>query len=639
MADASLSALPGASDARFRALIEKSFDVVLLTDADGIVHYCSPSVSRVLGNPPEHYLNRFLGYQLMHPDDVPAVKEAFARLRRTPGISVFATYRCIHKDGSWRWLETCTSNLLDDPEVGAIVTNYRDITDQKEAQDSLQRSEQRLRAVLENLPVGVWVTDPAGTVILANPASHQIWGAAASEAKGWWADSGDPVKPEEWPLARAIVQAGIVSGQAIAIERDGKRRTILQSAAPIRDEIQQPVGAVVVTEDITEQRKLEEQFRQAQKMEAIGRLAGGVAHDFNNLLTIISGYSEMLAGLLPDTDPRLQLVQEIQQAGSRAAGLTSQLLAFSRQTVLAPKVLNINTLLRDMEKLLRRLLGEDVILDTSFDPALGRAKVDGGQLEQAVMNLAVNARDAMPDGGKLTIETQNVALDEAYAAAHPDVRPGHYIMLAVSDTGAGMDASTQARIFEPFFTTKEIGKGTGLGLAMVYGFVKQSGGHVAVHSEPRRGATFKVYLPRIDEPLTPQTADTGPAAMPKGTETLLLVEDEACVRTLATYVLRSCGYEVLQAGRGAEAIRIAEQHRGRLHLLITDVVMPEMSGVELVATLLQRFGDLRVMYLSGYTQDAILRRGVSQEQVHFLQKPFTPAALASKVREILDAER
>jgi CheY-like chemotaxis protein len=371
-------------------------------------------------------------------------------------------------------------------------------------------------------------------------------------------------------------------------------------------------------------------------MEAIGQLAGGIAHDFNNLLTIISGYSGLLLNSRVDPSTKGQL-KEIHKAGERAASLTRQLLAFSRKQVLAPKVLDLNATVMDTEKMLRRLIGEDVLLATALDPNLMPVKVDPGQIEQVIINLAVNARDAMRKGGKLTIDTANVELDETFTHLRPDVKPGRYVMLAVSDTGCGMTKEVEARIFEPFFTTKGPGKGTGLGLATVYGIIKQSGGNIYVYSEPDRGTTFKIYLPTVEEQASPDQSVYGMNVAAFGDETILLVEDEDGVREIARLALEAHGYKVLEASRGQEAIRLCTTHQGPIHLLVSDVVMPEMGGREVAERLGALNAGIKMLYLSGYTDDAVVRHGVLEAQAAFLQKPFTPVALATKVREVLDA--
>jgi signal transduction histidine kinase/DNA-binding response OmpR family regulator len=389
--------------------------------------------------------------------------------------------------------------------------------------------------------------------------------------------------------------------------------------------------------EIAGRERAEAQLLQVQKMEAVGQLAGSVAHDFNNLLTIVSGYSELLLDNTNSEDPARASLEEIKKAGQRAAALTHQLLAFSRQQVLAPKVLDLNVAVADMDKMLRRVIGEDIDLVTAHGAELGRVKADPGQIEQVIMNLAVNARDAMPQGGKLTLETANLYLGESYAQGHVPITPGAYVMLAVTDTGCGMDKETQGRIFEPFFTTKERGGGTGLGLATVYGIVQQSGGVIWVYSEVGQGTTFKIYLPRVEEVgTTPEPTRARPAP-PRGSETILVVEDEEPLRRLVRTVLRANGYTVLEASRGEEALRICEHQLGIIHLMLTDVVMPQMNGRELATRVASMRPETKVLFMSGYTDNAIVHQGVLDAGAAFMQKPFTPDALARKVREVLAA--
>jgi len=387
--------------------------------------------------------------------------------------------------------------------------------------------------------------------------------------------------------------------------------------------------------DVTEQRRLQQQLVQSQKMEAVGRLAGGIAHDFNNLLTVITSYCDLLLEDLARDDPKREDVEQVRKAADGATALTRQLLAFSRQQVLAPKVVSMSAVVSGVEKMLRRVIGEDVDLAARLDPDVGSVKADVGQLEQVLMNLAVNARDAMPTGGKLTIETANAEHDPDYAREHEAAAVRRFVMLAVSDTGIGMDEATKARIFEPFFTTKEPGKGTGLGLATVYGIVQQSGGFIWVYSEPGRGTTFKIYLPRVDAP-----AEGGAAAasgdLPRGTETVLIVEDAAAVRAVMRHVLERQGYAVLEASNGAAALERVAGHPAPIHLLLTDVIMPGLSGRQLADRLAALRPDTRVLYASGYTDDAVVRHGVLESGIAYLQKPFTTESLARKVREVLD---
>jgi len=508
----------------------------------------------------------------------------------------------------------------------------------RSAQEGLRRSEINFRSLVTNAPYGICRCDSDGILLSANPALvSMLEYASPSELvngnlANLYADT------QQWFVVADHFRSSQRFNGLIAdwLRKDRVPITVRLSGRTIRDE-HNSTFFELFAEDVTEHRTLEQQLRQAQKMEAVGRLAGGIAHDFNNLLMVISGYSEFLLERI-GPDPGLRgPAQEIANAANRATALTRQLLAFSRKQMLTPKVLDLNVVVAENFKMLTRLIGEHIELVMVPGKDLGATKADPGQIEQVIMNLAVNARDAMPRGGKLTIETANVSLDESYARLHPPVEPGEYVMLAISDTGEGMDSETQSRIFEPFFSTKGP-KGTGLGLSMVYGIVKQSGGYIWAYSEPGKGTSFKVYLPRVTET---GEAVVQPAAaaedIQRGRETVLLVEDEVTVLRLARDFLERQGYTVIDAGDPATAILISNAHSGPIHLLLTDVVMPGMTGRELANQLCPRRPEMRVLYMSGYTENAIGRNGTLDAGITLLQKPFTLLTLKAKVREVLNA--
>lgn len=501
-------------------------------------------------------------------------------------------------------------------------------------------NEQRLQlaAIVESSEDAIIGCSLGGHITIWNRGAERLFGYSADEVIGEATSTNSRLQwPEELKALKKVRNGEYVPPfEAVRRRKHGAEVHVSVSVSPIRAQDGRIVGASLICRDVSERKRLERQIIQSQKMEAIGRLAGGVAHDFNNLLTIIDGNSELLLNRLLPSDTMRQNLSEIRRAGERAGTLTRQLLAFSRQQVLEPKVLDLNSVVTDTEKMLRRLIGEDIVLTSVPNPAAGRVKVDPGQLEQILMNLAVNARDAMPQGGSITIETYRVTLDAHYVQTHPDARPGEYALLAVSDTGCGMDDATKARIFEPFFTTKGPGKGTGLGLAMVYGIVKQSGGSIDVYSELGRGTAFKIYLPQVQEPLSPGKSFRGVRMMPRGSEAVLLVEDEDAVRSLACHVLRSCGYTVLEADNGERAVQLAGDHRGPIDLVVSDVVMPHLGGRQLVERLSALRPTLKALFTSGYTDDAVVRHGVLGTDYAFLQKPYTPTALAQKVRDVLD---
>jgi two-component system, cell cycle sensor histidine kinase and response regulator CckA len=502
----------------------------------------------------------------------------------------------------------------------------------------LAEREELFRLISENAADMIAVVDRNGQRLYNSPGYQRILGYTPEELQS--TSSLEQVHPDDRPLVEeAAKQAINGSGRRIEYRmhhKDGTWRVLESTASTIRNAQDVVEKLVIVNRDITERRHLEEQLRQSQKMEAVGRLSGGIAHDFNNLLGVIIGYSEFLQERLEQASPLRGSVDEVLKAGKRAASLTRQLLAFSRQQVLDPKILDLNVVVSEMEKLLRRLIGEDIELTTSRGAALGKAKADQGQIEQVIMNLAVNARDAMPQGGKLVIDTENVELDEEFVRRYPyPVRPGQYLCLTVADTGVGMDAETRARAFEPFFTTKEKGKGTGLGLSLVYGVVKQSGGYIDLFSSPGSGTTFKIYLPRVDE--ASESEKTSPDTRPSlvGSETILLAEDETSLRTLTRNTLQSCGYTVLEANDGVEALQVSRRHAGTIDLLLTDVVMPGMGGRALAQELNCERPGIKVVFMSGYTGQGVGQQGPVEPGSFFLMKPFTREGLTGKLREAL----
>ncbi len=628
-------------DELFRLISENAADMIALVDVNGRRLYNSPAYQKVLGYAPGE-LQTTSAFEQIHPDDRQRVIEAAEEARRT-ALGRRVDYRMRHKDGTWRVLESTASAIRNaSGEIEKLVIVNRDITERTQAGEALRRSEANFRSLVENAPYGICRASADGTLLLVNPALVDILGygspadlLGANLFAGVFRDPGAQKSLMEQSQSRGKFKDVEVEWK----RKDGSPITVRCSARPVKDSGGGVAYFEVTAEDVTERRLLERRFRQMQKMEAVGQLTGGIAHDFNNLLGVIIGYSEILQQRMAQADGLRTFVDEIKKAGMRAASLTRQLLAFSRQQVLEPKVLDLNAVVSDIEKMLRRLIGEDVEFNTRLERALGAVKADQSQLEQVLVNLAVNARDAMPRGGKLILATANVELDEAYARHHPGSRPGRYVMLSMTDTGTGMSPETQAHIFEPFFTTKERGKGTGLGLATVYGVIKQSDGYIWVDSELGKGTTFTIYLPRVEEPVS-HTGSTQPKSEARtGSETILVVEDAESLRKLTHELLKNEGYTVLSAATGAEALQISEGHAGPLHLLLTDVVMPGMNGRELAEQITARRPELRVMYMSGYTDSVIDEHGVLEPGTYLLHKPFTQDTLARKVREVLDGPK
>jgi len=513
-----------------------------------------------------------------------------------------------------------------------------DATERKSPERRLLESEEEYRLLFDSNPHAMWVFDVETLAFLAvNDAAVRLYGYSRDEFLGMTIKEIRPL--EEVPalleyLATIPDSPSLLATQVKHRKKDGSLLEVAGVSNPI--EFRGKRARLVLATDVSEQKRLEAQLLQAKKMEAVGRLAGGVAHDFNNLLGVITGYSELLLKDLGPQHPGSKRVEQIQKAAERGAGLTRQLLAFSRKQVLQPRILDINEVVADVEKMLRRVIGEDIQLVTTPGAGVGRIRADPGQIEQVLMNLVVNARDAMPKGGRLIFETANVALDDTYARAHPEVQPGPFVMLAVSDTGVGMDAQTQAHIFEPFFTTKEQGKGTGLGLATVFGIVQQSGGSISVDSRLGLGTTCTIYFPRVEDELSGSPPAPPGAPPPEGTETVLLVEDADPLRVMIREILEAAGYTVLECADPEEALRRVTARDAPVRLLLTDVVMPRLSGPDLAKSVRIARPEIKVLFMSGYTDDAMGLHGVLGAGTQFIQKPFTADALIRKVREALD---
>jgi len=623
----------------FHLISENAADMIAVVDMQGRRLFNSLSYQKVLGYAPEE-LQASSAFEQIHPDDRERVQKAAEESQRT-GMGKTLEYRLRHKNGSWLVLESTSSVIRDGngkPEKLVIVN--RDVTERKRAEEALRRSEAHFRSVVEDAPYGIYRASIPGRFLQVNPALRKMLGY---EQELLSRELGRDIfrhDGEYQRLTELLTHTEEIKDMEMEWKkRDGAPITVRCSGRRINDESGVPAYFEVFAEDVTEQRALEKQLRMAQKMEAVGRLSGGIAHDFNNLLGVIIGYSRLLKKALGADDALCEHAEEIEKAGQRAAALTKQLLAFSRQQVLTPAVLKLNSLVSDMEKMIQRLLGEDIEISLELNSELGSVKADQSQIEQVIMNLAVNARDAMPSGGKLKIQTGNVELDQSYTWNHPGSKAGHYVLLSVTDTGTGMDAATLAHIFEPFFTTKELGKGTGLGLATVYGIVKQSNGYIWVDSAPGKGTVFQIYLPRHSDQKVEAETKVDRAERPGNLESILLVEDADALKKLAQAFLEAGGFRVSSASSGEEALEVAARSAGTFDLLLTDVVMPGMNGRLLAEHLLRRHPGMRVLYMSGYTDSFIAGHGVLEPDTHLLHKPFTEEVLIRKVREVLDGGR
>jgi hypothetical protein len=623
------------SQQRVRMHIEHTPLAVVEWDMDFRVAAWNNSAERIFGYTREEAMGRHAEF-IVPPEVRPDVDRVWRELLSSQTGNINANEN-ITKSGRIISCEWYNTPLVDENgRVLGVASLVQDVTER-------ERAEAKFRGLLESAPDAMVVTDQQGSIVLVNAQTERLFEYKRHELLGRPIGmliperlrERHPDHPSEFALQPhpGEMEKRI---ELFGLRKNGSEFPIEVSLSPL--ETEQGILISSGIRDITQRLALEEQLMQSQKMEAVGRLAGGIAHDFNNLLTIILGYSQILTDGLPAGTCLADSNAQIKAAAERAAGITRQLLAFSRKQVLSPRVVNLNDIVLNLDSLLRRLIGEDIEVMTAPATDLGTVKADPGQIEQVIMNLALNSRDAMPNGGKLTIETSNTTLDEAYAREHQPVQPGRYVMLAMSDTGQGMSEETLGRIFEPFYTTKEVGKGTGLGLSMVYGIIKQSGGHIWVYSEPHHGTTFKIYLPRVDQPIETISSATVPGDVSTGTETILLVEDDPQLRELSSTVLSHSGYRVLTASTPDEGIAICESHHRDIRLVVTDVIMPRMNGRQLAERIQKISPQIRVLYISGYTDNAIVHYGVLDPGLWFLPKPFTLAALVAKVREVLDSK-
>lgn len=627
------------SETLLQSVLNNTFDGIISIGERGVIETFNTAAERMFGFSHAEVVGKNIN--MLMPNPYHAEHDGYlAQYLRTGVRKIIGGTREVvgrRKDGSQFPLElTVTEFRLADGGDRHFIGAIRDISRRKQAEEH----QARLVEVLEATPDFVGLADARLRPLFVNRAGRAMIGIEPdADVSGSHISHFVP----EWS-ARIIEQEGIPAaigrgtweGETAVLAADGREIPVSQVIVAHKTADGGVRFLSTIMRDLSERRKLEERLHQSQKLEAFGQLAGGVAHDFNNLLTIISGYCECLIDGGDLTGPSREMVDEILKSGDRAATLTRQLLAFSRQQVLQPRVLNLNEVIAETGKMLGRLIGEDVALTMVLCPTLWPVKVDAGQAEQVLMNLAVNARDAMPDGGKLTIETANVELDETYRESNPDVKPGRYAVISVSDTGCGMDEKTKARIFEPFFTTKAPGKGTGLGLATVFGVVKQSGGHVAVYSEPDKGTVFRVYLPKVVGAADTALNVAAKPAPARGSETVLVVEDAEPLRELVCKILRAQGYQVLEAANGREALEIYRRQIEPVRLVLTDLVMPEMNGRQLAEHLRAQRPDIKVLLMSGFTDNSVFRHGILEAETNFIQKPFSPAALAKKIRDVLD---
>ncbi|MCF7809495.1 PAS domain S-box protein [bacterium] len=624
-----------------RSILESSSSVsIISTDLDNRITYWNSGAENIFGYKAEEVVNK-------EKIDILYVEENSQQIIESIRSVVFAEKsgtNCeipeVTKDGRILWIRmTLTPRFDSNGNMAGILGIGEDITKRKLAEESLRENEEKFRSVIEQSNDAIFILNN-GQLDLVNRRFTELTGYSAQEVESPDFNFFDTLTPESRALVEKCTNLRKLGKnpsdvfEFTLIHKKGNKHYVQASVAEI--DYQKGKAILVSLRDITEQKLLEEQFLQAQKMEGIGRLAGGVAHDFNNLLTIISGNSEIAKLTVDKKDPLNDDLDEIIKAANRAAELTQQLLAFSRKQKLQPKIINLNQVISTYNKMLRRIIGEDVVLTTNLTPDLSNVKADPGQINQIITNLVVNSRDAMPDGGKLKIETKNVELNEQYTKTHPGSKIGSYVLLSVNDSGIGMSREISAKIFQPFFTTKEIGKGTGLGLSTVYGIVKQSDGYIWCQSKLGKGTTFHIYLPVTEGEHEEIIQDYDTVALPKGKETILVVEDDEDVRNLAVKVLTRLGYKVIQAASGADALQLCKKMNKPVDLIVTDVIMPIMGGVEMVNCLREIWSDIKVLYMSGYTFEAIAHHGLINPEKLDMQKPLKPLVLAQEVRKMLD---
>jgi PAS domain S-box-containing protein len=631
-----------ASEARYRRIVEETNEGVWLIDAERRTQFVNARLAEIFGYPAADLLGKKATELAAAPPTAEAV-EYFARLEQGQAGQLEYAFR--KQDGATCWVSLATTPLLDaHGKYEGALAMVTDISERREASELRER----IAAVVESSSDAISSCTLDGKILSWNQGAERLYGYTASEVIGKLPPSIRGEGELASLLARVAEGERLQEVDAVRRRKDGTTVVVSLTVSPMRAADGAVIGAAIISRDVSERRRAEkaesslrmaeEQLRQAQKLEALGQLAGGVAHDFNNLLSVMLGYTSILMDDLPKTDPAHADVHEIHEAGVRATELTRQLLAFSRRQLLSPRVIDVDVVIARVERMLRRTLGEDIQLLLTRTGERLTVNADPGQLEQVLLNLALNARDAMPGGGRLTVETSHVDLTEE-EASRMGLAPGTFVSITVTDNGVGMDEATRERIFEPFFTTKELGKGTGLGLSTVFGIVKQSDGHVLVRSTPREGTSFQLLLPATDAPAEGVSAPPPASEQPARTdETVLLVEDEDQVRALARNILRRAGYKVLEAANGGEALLIAEQHDGPLDVMITDVVMPRMGGHRLALRLQELRPTMKVLYMSGYTDDTMLQHGIKLGELAFLAKPFTPMSLTRKLREVLEAK-